>query len=83
MPGIHGILIFSKYFWFFIIYITYIGCALVKNVKSDLPYKVKKKFFSDFNIFGVKRSAFDRLEPRKKLEVKILILAKVMNKIKS
>ena len=47
-------------------YLTYIGRALVKNVKSDLPYKVKKKIFSDFNIFGVKRSAFDRLEPRKK-----------------
>ena len=24
-------------------YLTYIGRALVKNVKSDLPYKVKKK----------------------------------------
>ena len=34
-------------------YLTYIGRALVKNVKSDLPYKVKKKIFSDFNIFGV------------------------------
>ena len=64
-------------------YLTYIGRALVKNVKSDLPYKVKKIFFSDFNIFGVKWSAFNRLKARKKLEVKILILAKVMEKIKS
>ena len=61
-------------------YLTYIGRALVKNVKSDLPYKVKKKIFSDFNIFGVNWIAFDRLKARKKLEVKILILAKVMDK---
>ena len=25
-----------------------------KFSKSDLPYKVKKKFLSDFNVFGVK-----------------------------
>ena len=51
--------------------------------KSDLPYKIKFFFLSDFNVFGVKWSALVRLNARKKLEVNILILAKVMEKIKS
>ena len=53
-----------------------------KFSKSDLPYKVKKKILSDFNVFGVKWSVLTRLMHTKKLEVKILILAKVMDKIK-
>ena len=48
--------------------------------KTVLPYKVKKKILSDFNVFGVKWSVLTRLMHTKKLEVKILILAKVMNK---
>ena len=41
---------------------------------------VKKKILFDFNNFGVKWSALDRVIATKKLEVKILILAKVMDK---
>ena len=37
MPGIHGILIFSKYFWFFIIYITY-GNTILPMFFSLLTY---------------------------------------------
>ena len=37
-------------------YLTYIGRALVKNVKSDLPYKVKI-FFSLISIFLVSNEA--------------------------
>ena len=40
------------------------------------------KILSNFNNFGVKWSALDRMNARKKLEVKIFILANVMDKIR-
>ena len=53
---------------------------VLKNRTSLI--RVRKKILSDFTVFGVKWSALVRLNARKKLEVKILILTKVMDKMK-